>query len=293
MPRQAQRFSIHGLSLAALEWPGEGLPVIALHGWLDNAASFIPLAPWLEGVHLLAPDLVGHGHSDHLPASAGYHLADNCRWVISLADAMGWERFVLMGHSMGAAAASITAAAAPDRLAGLILLDGLCPIALTPQQEVARLQQLFTTNRGRKSSRTFRDLESVVKLRQRLGRFPIGTEAAMTITRRGMAEVEGGFCWRHDERLQEPSTHYYTAEQSEGILQAIESHTLLISASDGAFSGWGGLAQRAQCIRQLQHVSLTGGHHLHMEASEKVAEEINGFLSNLNLGEVSECFLSN
>lgn len=277
--------------MAALQWPGEGLPVIALHGWLDNAATFEPLAPLLEGVHLLAPDLVGHGHSDHLPAAAGYHLADNCRWVISLADAMGWERFVLMGHSMGAAAASITAAAAPHRLAGLILLDGLCPIALTPQQEVARLQQLFAKSKGCRPARTFRDLESVVMLRRRLGRFPISTEAATSITRRGMIEVEGGLRWRHDERLQEPSTHYYTAEQSEGVLRAIETPTLLLTAREGALSGWEGFKRRKGCIRQLQHRILPGGHHLHMEEPQAVAALINDFLSELQ-GE-GGCSLSN
>lgn len=283
-------FRINGLQLAALEWPGEGVPLIALHGWLDNAASFLPLAPHLDGVHLLAPDLVGHGHSDHLPPAASYHLADTCRWVVALADAMGWQRFALLGHSMGAAAACITAAALPERLAGLVLLDGLGPLALTPEQEVTRLRQLFSMTEAPKR-RTFAGLDGVMRLRQRLGRFPLSREAAALITQRGVLPVEGGYRWRHDERLKGPSTHYYSAEQSEGVLRAIETPTLLLTASDGALSGWEGFERRKGCIRQLQHRILPGGHHLHMEEPQAVAALINDFLSQRQ-GE-GGCSLSN
>ena len=48
--------------LRGLAWSNPGAPrVLALHGWLDNAASFIPLAPYLAGFDLIALDLPGHG----------------------------------------------------------------------------------------------------------------------------------------------------------------------------------------------------------------------------------------
>jgi len=40
-------------------------PVLALHGWLDNAASFIPLAQHLNETNLIALDFPGHGKSEH------------------------------------------------------------------------------------------------------------------------------------------------------------------------------------------------------------------------------------
>lgn len=272
-----RHFECNGLSLAALEWPGDGLPLIALHGWLDNGASFIPLAGHLNGVHLLALDLPGHGHSGHLPPSGAYHLSDNSRWVAAVADAMGWQRFALLGHSMGAAAAAITAAAMPQRIAGLALIDGLGPLAYTPEQELERLRLLFSAEPA-KAQRPFADLETAVRVRQRQGRFPLSPEAARLITERGMVAVEGGYQWRHDPRLKGPNTHYYCEAQAEGVLRGIETETLLISADNGAFMGWQGFARRKACIARLEHVELPGSHHLHMETPQAVANILNPYI---------------
>ena len=71
------RLSLPHIELAAhIFGPEDGLPVIALHGWLDNANSFARLAPKLEGLRIVALDFAGHGHSDHRPCGAGYALAD-------------------------------------------------------------------------------------------------------------------------------------------------------------------------------------------------------------------------
>ncbi|KAG1587997.1 hypothetical protein G6F46_014705 [Rhizopus delemar] len=54
---------VGGARVAGLRNHGEGPRVLALHGWLDNAASFVPLAPHLSSLQLVAIDLPGHGHS--------------------------------------------------------------------------------------------------------------------------------------------------------------------------------------------------------------------------------------
>ena len=65
--------------------------VIALHGWLDNAATFVPLAAHLDGIELVAPDLPGHGRSAHLAPGADYSFAAAVHTVLDIADALGWE----------------------------------------------------------------------------------------------------------------------------------------------------------------------------------------------------------
>jgi pimeloyl-ACP methyl ester carboxylesterase len=100
-------------------------PLLLVHGFTGAKEDF---TPWLErlaevGWHPVAPDLRGHGASSKPAADAAYSfeiLADD---VLRLADTLGWERFVLLGHSMGGMVAQFIARKAAARLDGLILMD--------------------------------------------------------------------------------------------------------------------------------------------------------------------------
>lgn len=66
------RLSLGHIELAAhLFGPEDGLPVIALHGWLDNANSFARLAPQLKGLRIVAPTRRAW-LLEHRPLGAGY-----------------------------------------------------------------------------------------------------------------------------------------------------------------------------------------------------------------------------
>lgn len=122
------RLSLGHIELAAhLFGPEDGLPVIALHGWLDNANSFARLAPRLKGLRIVALDLAGHGYSEHRPLGAGYALADYAHDVLRVAEQLGWQRFALLGHSLGAIISVQLAGALPDRVSHLALIDGVIP----------------------------------------------------------------------------------------------------------------------------------------------------------------------
>ena len=62
-------------TLRGLRWGSTGdAPILALHGWLDNAASFVRLAPLLADADVVAIDLPGHGYSDHSPPGCAVSL---------------------------------------------------------------------------------------------------------------------------------------------------------------------------------------------------------------------------
>jgi pimeloyl-ACP methyl ester carboxylesterase len=111
------------LSLVALEAGVGGQPLLLVHGFAaakeDFAAQLEPLAA--AGWHVVVPDLRGHGESD-APAG-GYSLAGFADDVLALADALGWRRFALLGHSMGGVIVQHVALRAPDRLTALVLMD--------------------------------------------------------------------------------------------------------------------------------------------------------------------------
>jgi 3-oxoadipate enol-lactonase len=99
--------------------------LLLVHGFTGAKEDF---TPWLDrlaglGWHAVAPDLRGHGASSKPAEESAYSfevLADDVR---GLADALRWDRFVLLGHSMGGMIAQFVARTAASRLAGLILMD--------------------------------------------------------------------------------------------------------------------------------------------------------------------------
>ncbi len=110
---QEIRLDVARGALAALRGGSPGGPrLLCLHGWLDNAASFLPLAPFLQDFDLVSLDLPGHGGSAHRPPGCDYVFVDWIHDVLDALDALGWERARLLGHSRGGAIARLVAAAA-------------------------------------------------------------------------------------------------------------------------------------------------------------------------------------
>ncbi|HEX3621938.1 MAG TPA: alpha/beta hydrolase [Acidimicrobiales bacterium] len=101
----------------------DGRPVMLVHGFTADAGEVADvLDPLAErGWHAVAPDLRGHGRSDHPTDADAYSFEILAADVVGLADALGWDRFALVGHSMGGAVAQIIALDQPQRLTGLVL----------------------------------------------------------------------------------------------------------------------------------------------------------------------------
>lgn len=126
------------LALAVLEAGPGGRPLLLLHGFTSAKEDFawhldeLAAAGW----HVVAPDLRGHGSSSK--PDDGYtfdHLAGD---VLGLADALGWERFALLGHSMGGVVAQQVALRAQERLTALVLMD-TTPGGIPVDHDLARL----------------------------------------------------------------------------------------------------------------------------------------------------------
>lgn len=99
----------------------EGLPVILVHGISDSHRSYDLVRPLLPSRwRVLAPTMRGHGLSDK--PESGYAMRDFAADVAAFMDAIGVQRAVLVGHSMGTAIALQTAADYPARVAGIALI---------------------------------------------------------------------------------------------------------------------------------------------------------------------------
>ena len=266
--------------LAALRFGHGGTPVLALHGWLDNAASFLPLSAHLDGVDLVALDLPGHGASAHLPAAAEYTLVNAARAVLCAADALGWPRFSLLGHSMGGAIATLVAAGAPQRVERLALIEALGGLTEAEDRTAQRLPEPFAAEAGPAGARrrVFPDIALAVRARLQAG--GLGEPAARLIVERGLAPAgDGGYAWRSDARLTRPTAVRMSEAQMRDAIAAIECPVRLVHAVP-AFRFFPADVRdaRAACLRDVDVIGLDGGHHLHMEIEAQVAAVLGPFL---------------
>lgn len=271
-----------GRALAARCWHDPALPpLLALHGWLDNAATFDRLAPLLPGYHLIALDFAGHGLSDHRAPGIRYHFVDHVDDVLAAADALDLSVFRLMGHSMGAGVATLFAAAMPERLQKLVLIEGFGPLtgeaAAAPALLRAGLLQkpVFDT-----APRVIPDLALAVRARMQ-GIVPVSESAARALCGRGVEAVDGGYIWRTDRRLRLDSPIRLTEEQVRQYIAATTVPTLLVLGDQGLPFNPAALEARIQAHPDLRVARLPGGHHLHLDGDvEAVAEVVNRHLAD-------------
>lgn len=268
-------------TLTGLRTGKAGAPrVLALHGWLDNAASFVPLSAHLRGIELVALDMPGHGASAHLPYAADYLLLAFVRAAFAAADALGWDRFGLLGHSLGGVIASLMAAACPQRIERLLTVEALGALTEHENRTTQRFRDAFAAyaQLSRKQLRVFPDIATAVRARLQAGTGSLGEASARLLVERGLAPVDGGFTWRSDPRLTQPTAVRMTEAQSRELIAAIECPTRVIYADPAqTYFPEGPRRERAALLRHGELVVLPGTHHLHMDDARATAGAIGDF----------------
>lgn len=279
---EALRLETPYLTLAAKAWgPVDGRPVLALHGWLDNAATFDRLAPLLPGLRIVAWDAPGHGHSDHRQ-SGGYHFVDYIADAVHALDALGWERASLLGHSMGAGISAMCAGAIPERIESLALIEGLAPLTQEGRHAPRRLAKsiIEEAKRAKRSDkRVYTAFDAALERRADLGKMSL--DAARLLLERATEQVEGGFTWRSDPRLRLSSRQYFGETAVEAYLSRIACPTIMVRATEGWPVDLARMKARLELIEGLRYVELPGNHHLHLENPEPVAEQLRDFFGSL------------
>lgn len=275
--------SISGLTIACKIWGNpQHPPIIALHGWLDNANSFDYLAQYLQhDYYFVAVDLPGHGHSSHLPLSINYHFIDGIFIVIQIINALKFNKVHLLGHSMGACLGSLVAGVAPDRFFSLSLIEGLGPFSSPGETACKQLSKYsdFLTQKAIKKPKGYPQFDSAALARAIKGYVSI--DIAKLLCERGVKEDNGVYYWRHDRRLLEPSPLRMTELQILSCLKNIKAKTCLIWASKGFSFDSELMQERIKTVHDLKIEHLDGGHHIHMEKPEVVSKLLAEFYNTL------------
>jgi pimeloyl-ACP methyl ester carboxylesterase len=266
-------------TLAGLHWSRPGAPrVLCLHGWLDNAASFVPLAPYLKDFDLIALDFAGHGFSSHRPESSRYYAADYIYDLDAALDVLGWDQCHIIGHSLGGGVASGFAAALPERVNRLVFLDALGLLTLAADQAARQLRlSIKSVRKKRTILRPYESVEEAVRARQKGS--SLSDEAARLICERSLEHTGDYFQWRTDPRLNWRSPHLLSNEQVLNMLAAIRAPTLVITSPTlTKYLGDEVITGRLAAINDCRHFTNGGHHHFHMEQPGHVGASITEFL---------------
>jgi pimeloyl-ACP methyl ester carboxylesterase len=279
MTARERTLDLPGHRVAAIEWgPEDAQPVLALHGWLDNAASFARLAPMLESLHLVALDLPGHGRSDGLPAVCSRHFVDWVPVVLEAADAIGWQRFSLLGHSMGAGISTLVPAVARERIERLVLVEGMGPLSSpaegAPEQLAKALRSEVVI--ALKEPSVHQDLEAAIAARMKNS--DLDHASARLMVERGVEQIARGVRFTFDPRLKTSSRMRLTEEQVLAFLERIECPVLAVRATEGWPFPEQIVARRLGAIADLRTAQVEGGHHVHLTNPERVAPLIREFV---------------
>lgn len=96
--------------------------VICLHGWFGSARGWGPLVEMFDGAAYTYAFMDYRGYGDAQEMTGNYSIDEIAADVLALADRLGWQRFSLIGHSMGGMAIQRVLAEAPERVEKLIAL---------------------------------------------------------------------------------------------------------------------------------------------------------------------------
>ncbi|MFT6990257.1 MAG: pimeloyl-ACP methyl ester carboxylesterase [Paraglaciecola sp.] len=273
-------FPLANITLRGIGYGDPTKPMIlALHGWLDNAISFQPIAEYLSDYYILALDITGHGLSSHRSNGAHYHLIDFAYDLHELVESQGWQSFILMGHSMGGIISTIYASCFPEHVSKLISIESFGPMTKDAQSSPTQLRDsiLSRLKAQQNEAKHPSSIERTVEARAKVG--DIKLESARLLITRNIREENEQLFFTTDRRLRTFSSLRMTESQAEAFVRNIQCPTLVITGTQGYESMRTVLHKRLNWVEDLTLAECEGYHHLHMDNPQPVAEKIIEFLS--------------
>ena len=276
-----------GLAIHYLEW-GEpaGEPIVLVHGFLDQAQSwkfFVAelIAQTLRPLWIIAPDCRGHGDSGWVGDGGYYHFPDYVFDLDCVIRSIGATRFHLVGHSMGGTISFLYAGAFPERLANLVLIEGVGPLGMefadAPLRMAGWIGELH--DRGRNHFREYTSIEAGAnQLQQTNPRLRKGF--AIDLARAGMRQNDKGkWIWKFDplHRTAAPQP-FYTAQALE-FFRRIECPVLIVDGHESRQNRRTDKQERYDAIRHHRMARIArAGHMVHQDNPEELAKTVANFL---------------
>lgn len=288
-PDRARFVDLNRTTLRLWEWGDPTDPaVICAHGAYDHGRMFDEVAPRLaaRGLHVVAPDLQGHGDSGRL--SSGHVWSVSALDLALLARELG-DPVGLVGHSFGGGQALYTAAIWPELVRWVVNIDGLGP---SPEgfDDAARLVEAVTAGfdaAQRVRANPIRIYDSLASMANRRRRINVRLPEPWLehLTRHGATPAgDGGWSWKADPMF---NVGFVGAFDEEALLvqyRLVERPTLVLTGTEP--DAWSDLSaddigRRVEALG-ARHVAIDGaGHYVHCERPDATIAAISAFLDEV------------
>lgn len=270
-----------GLSLHARQRNAAGSPaVVFLHGWLDHSHTFDFVAEHLpDSWRLVLLDFRGMGRSGWLPREANYQFAEYLVDVEAVLRATGLEAAHFVGHSLGGIVATAYAAARPERVLSISLIESLGPSGGPPDNALHRLRGFLQDLERPPHRKRYPSVEAAAA-RMRENNPSLSEAIALHMARHGTERVEDGFVFTFDPAHRRRFGSGYDDAQWLALSSAVTCPMQLLLGSEGHRIEEERAQARMGAPRHLRTPPLTlpGGHHVHLEQPEAVARALVEFI---------------
>jgi pimeloyl-ACP methyl ester carboxylesterase len=260
-----------------------------LHGWMDVSASFQFVVDALrQSWHVIAPDWRGYGLTERSPADV-YWFSDYLADLDAILDRLSPAAPVrLVGHSMGANIALLYAGVRPERVAGVVNLEGFGLRGSGPDDAPGRYARWLSELRERPALKTYSSLAEVAarlrKTNPRLAPDRADFLAVHWAEELPAGDTSGRWALRADPAHKIVHPTLYRSEEVLACWRRIAAPVLWVQGKESATLrqlGIDDLEDRIGHIPRVQRVDLgDAGHMLHHDQPERVASLIEDFFQS-------------
>lgn len=270
-------------------------PILALHGWQDNAGTWDPLIPMiLKDRPILALDFPGHGFSSWIPPDMQYYQWELPRIILYLKEYFKMEKVSILSHSMGAIASMRFASVFPDDVDFYIAIDSLIYDDYDLDAVVSKIPKtmkkaLISQTRLNDEPPTY-TIEEITKLWHLGTRKSVALESVQHLLKRGIKASKADpnkYYFSRDSRLKYILFNPEDKKFVEALVRRLKCPTLYVKAIDSPYSADAYSIEMREILEQnnenYEFHFVPGTHHVHLNNPELIAPLIKNFIQNHNL----------
>ncbi|MEM8608173.1 MAG: alpha/beta hydrolase [Myxococcota bacterium] len=272
----------NGLTHHVVTWGEKPVDVLLCHGFLDIAWSFDRVASSLadRGHGVASFDWRGHGESDWIGAGGYYHFPDYVLDLEGLIPQLADRPVHLVGHSMGGGACAMFAAARPDMIRTLTLVEGIGPPEMQPREPAKRLA-LWLDGVAKQRAGVPKPMKNVAEAirRMRIKNPELDDELGGFLVEKSTTAVDGGLRWTFDPLHKTFAPRPFQRSLFQELLADITVPTLFVGGERGMR-----LPDEQEYVSAIPDHRVVEiedvGHMIHWFEPERLASELAAFIAD-------------